>query len=335
MVRRIPWPWIVMGVAALAALLYVPQQFGRTETELVSKALYFAVAAMGLNLLTGYNGQVSIGHGAFYGIGAYTTAILMEDHSWSFFATLPAAALLAFVVGAAIGFPALRVKGLYLALITLGMAALFPDLVNRFVDGTGGTSLVQPPGVESPAWAEGFAPDADQWRYYLTLVFAAAMLLVSWNLVRGRFGRALVAVRDHEAAAATAGINPARVKVAAFATSGLYAGVAGSLSVLVTQQADTSKLETFQQSIQFLIAVVIGGAATVLGPVLGAFVFVLLDYRAEDLIADKPILSPAIFGIALILLMFVLPDGIVGGARRLGAAVRRRLRGPTVQPSTT
>jgi branched-chain amino acid transport system permease protein len=241
--------------------------------------------------------------------------------------------LLAFVVGAAIGFPALRVKGLYLALITLGMAALFPDLVNRFVEGTGGTALVQPPGVEPPEWAESFAPETDQWRYYLTLLFSAVMLVIAWNLVRGRFGRALVAVRDHEPAAATVGISPARVKVAAFATSGLYAGVAGSLSVLVTEQADTTKLETFQQSIQFLVAVVIGGAATVLGPVVGAFVFVLLEDQARGLISDKPILSPAIFGIALILLMFVLPDGIVGGARRLWATARRRFRAPTVQPS--
>lgn len=331
--RRFPWVWLAVGVAVLAYLLYVPQYYEASTVDLFSEALYIGVAAMGLNLLTGYNGQVSIGHGAFFFLGGYTTAILMEDHGWSFWATLPAAAVLAFVVGAAIGFPALRVKGLYLALITLGLAALFPDLVIKYVDGTGGTTLVQPPDVDPPGWADGFASEPDQWRYYVTLVATAVLLVIMWNLVRGRFGRALLAVRDHEAAAATVGINPARVKVGAFAISAAYAGLAGSLLVLVQEQVDTSKLETFQLSIELLVVVVVGGAATVVGPLLGAFVFVFFQDWSSTLIEDKPVLSPAIFGIALILAMFVLPDGIVGGGRRLLASARRRLgRAPAPPP---
>jgi branched-chain amino acid transport system permease protein len=315
-------------LVVLGVLVWLPQYFGSTDTALFAAALYVGIAATGLNLLTGYNGQVSIGHGAFFGFGAYTTAILMNDHGWDFFATLPVVAVASLVVGAAVGFPALRVKGLYLALITLGLAALFPDLVTRFVHGTGGTTLVQPPQPETPSWATGFAPQDDQWRYYLALAIAVVMLVIAWNLVRGRFGRALLAVRDHEAAASTIGIDVARIKVGAFAISALYAGIAGSVGVMVTGSANAGRVETFELSIDFLVALVIGGTATVLGPVLGAWVFVFLERFTQDAFPDQALLSPALFGIALILLLFVLPDGLVGGARRAW----RRFAGRRTRP---
>ncbi|MBK5289723.1 MAG: branched-chain amino acid ABC transporter permease [Acidimicrobiia bacterium] len=321
-----------IGTRAGAALLtvgvlaWLPQYYGATDTALFAKAIYIAIAALGLNLLTGYNGQVSIGHGAFFGFGAYATAILMNDHGWDFLATLPVVAVASFVVGAAVGFPALRVKGLYLALITLGLAALFPDLVTKYVHGTGGTTLVQPPLPTSPGWAQGFAPNDDQWRYYLALTIGIVMFILAWNLVRGRFGRALLAVRDHDAAASTIGIDLARIKVGSFAISALYAGIAGSVGVMVTGLANAGRVETFQLSINFLVAVVIGGTATVLGPVVGAWTFVFLERATQDLFPDQALLSPAIFGVALILLLFALPDGIVGGARRTGRFARRKLQ---------
>lgn len=313
------------AVAVVALLAWVPQYFGSTDTQVFAKALSFSVAALGVNILTGYNGQISIGHGAFYGLGAYISAVLMENYGWQFLPTLPVVVVLLAVVGAAVGFPALRVKGLYLALITLGLATLFPDLVNKFVEGTGGTSLVQPPPVLAPSWAQGFAEFDDQYRYYMTLVISVVMFALAANLVRGRFGRALVAVRDHETAATTLGVNPASVKVSAFAISAVYAGIAGSLSVLITGLANAGKVEVFQDSIFFVVAVVIGGTATRVGPVVGAFVLILVQDRSQDLVTGKPVLSPAMFGIALIVFMFVLPDGIVGGLRRLGA--RRRHKG--------
>lgn len=312
------------AVVVVGVLVWLPQYYGSTDTALFAKALYIAIAAMGLNLLTGYNGQVSIGHGAFFGFGAYTTAILMADHGWDFLATLPVVAVASFLIGAAVGFPALRIKGLYLALITLGLAALFPDLVTKYVHGTGGTTLVQPPQPTTPAWATGFAPQADQWRYYLALAIAIVMFVLAWNLARGRFGRALVAVRDHEAAASTIGIDLARVKVGAFAISALYAGIAGSVGVMITGLASAGRVETFQLSIDFLVAIVIGGTATVVGPVIGAWAFVYLEKAARDAFPAQPLLSPAIFGVGLILLLFVLPDGVVGGARRAGRSLMRR-----------
>jgi branched-chain amino acid transport system permease protein len=325
---------VVAALGLLVVLAWVPQYFRESQTVVWSQAIYYAVAAIGLNLLTGYNGQISIGHGAFFGVGAYTTAILMENNGWSFLATLPVVVVVALVIGAGFGFPALRLKGLYLALITLGLAALFPDLVNRFASkyGTGGTSLIQPPRVTAPEWADSFIDADDQYRYYMALAIAVVMLVLAANLVRGRFGRALVAVRDHEAAASILGINVARVKIGTFAISAAYAAVAGSISVLIEGSANAGKVEVFQQSILFLVAVVIGGTATVIGPVIGAFVVVFAQDITKDLIDDKPVLSPALFGIVLILMMYVLPDGIVGGARRL----LRRLRGSsvTVPPPT-
>ena len=205
---------------------------------------------MGLNVLTGYNGQVSIGHGAFFGIGAYTTALLMDhQYTWfgvtfghrSFLATLPVAAAVTFVIGALVGFPALRVKGLYLALVTLGLAVIFPDLTTRFVQGTGGTSLVSLTQHRARRAevvpAAGLVGARTSGRTRGASSFALVGLIGVCVLVRSRFGRSLIAVRDHEAAAATVGINLARTKVIAFALSALYAGIAGSLSVLVVQNA--------------------------------------------------------------------------------------------------
>ncbi len=321
---------LAVSIVVLAWLAYLPQYYGQSELVPWAEAVYFSVAALGLNLLTGYNGQISIGHGAFFGLGAYTTAILMEHNGWQFLPTLPVVIAIALAIGAAFGFPALRLKGLYLALITLGLAALFPDLVNRFASkyGTAGTSLIQPPRVLAPEWASGFTDADDQYRYYMALVIAAVMLVFAANLVRGRYGRALVAVRDHEAAASTLGINVARVKVSAFAISAAYAAVAGSLSVLVGGSANAGKVEVFQQSILFLVAVVIGGTATVVGPVVGAYVVVFGQDFAKDIFDDKPQLAPAVFGVLLVVLMYVLPDGIVGGLRRASARRARRDRTP-------
>lgn len=347
---------LVASVVVVAILIALPHQYGATNTQLWAKALYIGAAAMGLNLLTGYNGQVSIGHGAFFGLGAYTTALLMQQHGWQFLPTLAVAAPLCFVVGVAIGFPALRVKGLYLALVTLGLAVLFPDLTKHYVHVTGGTNLVSVFGqhLVPPAWVptsvSAIGRD-DQWAYYATLgctilLFAGAVLVV-----RSRFGRALIAVRDHEAAAQTAGVNVAFVKVLAFALSALYAGVAGSCSVLVEKIANADKITTFQLSIQFLVAVVIGGTATIVGPLVGGWLVVFVQHWISSTLPKhvsstgtvgrvlaNPAASPAIFGILLILFVFALPDGLVGGARRLWSTGRARFRSsspPTPTPAPT
>jgi len=317
---------LVFALALLGVAVALPQIYGQTTTKLFAQAIYLAVAAMGLNLLTGFNGQVSVGHGAFFGFGAYASAILVFNHGWSFYWTLPVVALLTAVVGAAVGFPALRIKGLYLALITLGLAALLPLFVTKYVNGAGGTTLVQPNPPVTPNWVPiSWIPQGadDIWRYYVSLAVAIVGFVVIRNIVHSRVGRAIIAIRDREVAAETVGVNLSQFKVATFAVSAAYAGVAGALSVMIDGVAQSSQLIFFQLSIEFLVAVVIGGAATLAGPLLGAIVVVFLQDRTMH-ISDNEVLAPAVFGGLLILVMYVVPDGIVGGVRRLTAILLRR-----------
>jgi branched-chain amino acid transport system permease protein len=311
---------IALGVVIAALALYAPFYFPPADNETLSRAIYFAVAAMGLNLLTGFNGQISIGHGAFFGIGAFATAILMKDHGWTFELTIPVAALIAAIVGALVGIPALRVRGLYLALVTLGLAVLFPRLAGKYVDTPTDIPFVQPPRQEFASLLDGLAND--QWQYLEALAIAALLFLLAWNLTKSRVGRAMIAVRDQELAASTLGIDIARVKVLTFALSAAYAGIAGSLSVMVEGAADaTDPVLAFRNSIEFLVAVVIGGTATITGPAIGALVLVLLRRETDGLIEGKEVLTPAIFGGALIAMVFLLPGGIVGGLRKLADRV--------------
>jgi len=328
----VPWLRIVIGVIVAAVALALPYQYSSDTNQIFAQVLYLAIAAMGLNLLTGFNGQVSIGHGAFFGVGAFTTAILVVEQHWSLEATIPIAALLSAALGVAIGFPALRVKGLYLALITLGGAVLFPNIVKKWVKGPGGVPLLQPKPLQVSSLVTSI-PD-DIYRYYLCLAIMALLFLLASNLMRSRAGRSMIAVRDQEVAASTVGVNVAGVKVATFALSAAYAGVAGSLSVLVDRVADASNpLTYFQRSIEFLIAVVIGGAATISGPLLGAMFLVFIRRRTENTEA----MAPALLGGILILVVYVLPDGIVGGYRRLVARFKggrnQAGHGPGVGPA--
>lgn len=321
---KLPWLRIVVGVVVALVAWRLPFNNNADMNQLFSQVLYLAIAAMGLNLLTGFNGQVSVGHGAFFGVGAFTSAILVVNHGWYIEATLPVAALIAAALGVVVGFPALRVKGLYLALITLGLAVLFPRVANKFVKGPGGVSLLQPSRAQVDSLVSSLA--SDQYQYFVCLGVMVLLFVLASNLMRSRMGRAMIAVRDQELAAATVGINVSGVKVASFALSAAYAGVAGALSVMVTRVADASNpLIYFQLSIEFLIAVVIGGAATITGPLLGAAFLVTIRRRFEGTEA----LSPALLGGSLIAVVFLLPDGIVGGYRRLV----RRFTGSTEPPS--
>ena len=325
---------VLIGIVLAAAALWAPFYFQPSMNRVLSQAIYIAIAAMGLNLLTGFNGQVSIGHGAFYGVGAFTSAILMIDHGWTFEPTIAVAAVLTAALGVLVGVPALRVRGLYLALVTLGLAVLFPLLTQKYVDGSGGVPLLRPSRREFGSLIDGLADD--QWAYFLSLAIMVVLFLLAWNLVRGRVGRAMIAVRDQEIAASTVGVSLAGTKVGTFAISAAYAGIAGSLSVMVDRLADgTSAILYFQRSIEFLVAMTIGGAATILGPAVGALVLVMLRRNTQDLIEGKEILAPALFGASLIFIVFVLPEGLVGGVRRLLAALGRRSSAgrPTRLPS--
>jgi branched-chain amino acid transport system permease protein len=280
------------------------------------------VAVLGLNLLVGYNGQISLGHGAFFAVGAYTAALLIEKASVPYLLTVPAAAAVCFAAGYGFGVPALRLRGLYLALVTLGLAIATPQLIKRFdglTEGTQGLTVEQP---SAPSW---LGVEDDQFLYLLSLAVAAVMFLVAWNLMRGQVGRTVKAVRDGEIPAATLGVNLARTKTRVFALSAAYAGVAGALYVFaigfVAPEAFTLTI-----SFAFLAAIVVGGLATISGALLGALFIEFVPVYASDV---NDALTGVIYGGVLIAFMWVLPEGAAGLLRRV------RGLGPMVRGETT
>ena len=215
----------------------------------------YAVAVLGLNLLVGYSGQISLGHGASFALGAYVSAILITDAGFPPYATVPVAAVVCFGAGFLLGLPALRLRGLYLAILTLGLAVATPQLIKRFDGLTGGTQGINVEQPTAPAWT-GLADD--QFLYLVTLAFSVVMFVLAARLVRGRVGRALIAIRDNETAARAQGVNPARYKTLAFATGSLYAGVGGALYVFSIGFVAPESF-TLVVSFSFLAAVVVGG----------------------------------------------------------------------------
>jgi branched-chain amino acid transport system permease protein len=318
---------IVLGIVIVVLagyVLYIPQYFPEFRTAQFTSVIAISIAVLGLGLLTGFNGQISVGHGAFFGTGAYTTAILTADHGWSHLWTIPVAMLICFVVGIAAGIPALRISGVYLALVTLALATLFPLILQKYSDVTGGSAGIRVPDFDPPSWAEDSFTE-DQWAYYVILAFAVATFILVRNLIRSRVGRAVIAIRDGEIAAEVLGVNLARYKVLTFGVSAMLAGLGGSLFVMNTAVLSRVDPQQYQigRSIEFLAALVIGGAASILGPVLGSLFIVFVPEWSSDVNAE---LSRVIFGGVLIALMLVLPGGFVGGLRRLEGAALRRFR---------
>jgi branched-chain amino acid transport system permease protein len=308
-------------------LLVLPQVNDAATVLNLDTAITLAIAALGLNLLTGYSGQISVGHGAFYGVGAYTTAILVADHGWPFLATTVAAAVVAFVVGVIVGLPALRIRGLYLALVTLALAVLFPQVIKRFSEVTGGTQGKSVGRFREPDWS-GLA--FDQWLYYLFFAIALLCWLLTRNLIRSRVGRALVAMRDNEIGAEVLGVNLAFYKVVTFGVSAMLAGIGGSLSVYQTGFVDARSFDV-RLSIEILVAVVVGGVATISGPAIGAF---FVQFVPEWTKGSNEQLSPVLFGAVLIIMMMVAPGGIVGLMRQGQAWVRRQVLARRAPPET-
>jgi branched-chain amino acid transport system permease protein len=312
----------VLAIVLAAVVLYIPQYFEEFRVAQFSNVIATSIAVLGLALLTGFNGQISVGHGAFFGVGAYTTAILTADHGWGHLSTIPVAMALCFVIGVLVGLPALRISGVYLALVTLALATLFPLIIEKYSDITGGSTGIGVPDFEPPAWAGDMADD--QWQYYVLLAFAVVTFVAVRNLIHSRVGRAIIAIRDGETAAQVLGVNLARYKVITFGISAMIAGLGGSLIVMNTAVLDrvTPGQYTISRSIEFLAALVIGGAATIMGPVLGSLFIVFVPEFSSDVSAE---LSRVIFGAVLIGLMLVLPSGFLGGLQRLEAGVLRRL----------
>lgn len=288
----------------------------------------YLLALIGLNVLTGYTGQISLGHGAFMAIGGYTTAILVADHGVKDVWTIPLAGLVAGVAGLLFGIPALRLPGLYLALATFAVAVSMPAVLKRFEGFTGGSSginLFGLPGLTGaiePVHLFGLEISFYNWLYYLSWSIALVGLAVAWLLLRGRTGRAFRSLRDSETAAASSGVNLSLYKTLAFGVSAAYAGVAGALFAIATTfvNPDTFPIAL---SIFLLVGVVLGGLNALYGLVLGA---IFLQFREElgdwitiDLLGQeqRPGGPAVVAGLILIALMLVMPFGVSGLVQRL------------------
>lgn len=308
--------WLLAGVVAIALVL--PFVFQGFVVFQLTEVMIYGLAILGLNLLTGFNGQFSVGHGAFYGLGAYVTAILMHGYGVAYYWTLPAAGGICFVVGFLFGLPALRLQGLYLALATFALAVALPQLL-KFHGLEGWTGGVQGIVVDQPD-VPGFLPiSADQWLYYFTLAVVLVMFAGAANLVKSRTGRAIMAIRDHPIAAAAMGINEPLYKTLTFGVSALYTGVAGALGALAVQFVAPDSFSFFL-SINLLVGLILGGIGSLPGCLFGGLFVLYVPNIAESVSRG---LAGAVYGVIMLLVIFVMPSGAAGFARWAYAYVSR------------
>ena len=309
--------WLVV-LALLAAAVIPTALFSNYHLFQLTMVVVYAIAILGLAILTGFNGQISLGHGAFYAIGAYTTAILMYQYDVPYWATLPVSAVVCAIVGFLIGLPALRLGGLYLALTTFALAVAVPQTLkhNALEPWTGG---VQGLVIDKPDAPFGLDLSPDQWLYLFSLAVGAVLFLIAWNIVRGRMGRAMMAIRDHSLAAEAMGINIAMLKTRTFALSAMFTGIAGSLGAIVIQFVAPDSFGIFV-SIYFFVGLVVGGVASIGGAILGGLFIEFVPNLAESVSKAAP---GAVYGVILIAVMFLMPGGAGGFIGSLFSRFRR------------
>ena len=275
----------MVGIAlALAAALALPLLVSNFRLFQFTQVGIYAIALLGLNMLTGYNGQISLGHGAFYAVGAYTTAIMIDRGSVPYPLTIVAAGVLCLVAGFLFGIPALRLEGLYLALATFALALAVPQILKYFEHWTGGSQgivLSKP----NPPWGLKISPD--QWLYLFTLAILLLLFVIAHNLLAGRTGRAIIAIRDNPIAAQAMGVNTALYKSLTFGVSAAYTGVAGALSALAIAFVAPDSFDVFR-SITFLVGIVIGGLASIWGAIFGALFIQFVPNWAQDISKAAP-----------------------------------------------
>lgn len=317
----------------------------------INDVIAYAVAILGLNLVIGYSGQLSLGHSAFVGLGAYTTLILVADHHWSYFATIPVSAGLCFVVGIVVGLPALRIRGLYLAVVTLSVAYVFPTLVLKYESLTGGPNGKKPPRGTAKLVPPSWMPFHDAgriasplWVYCILIVMATLIFVFVRNFIKSRPGRALIAVRDNQTSAAVSGVNLPLYKSLTFGVSAAIGGVAGTMLMMNRPFASDIQFG-LGLAIFLVVGLVAGGAGTISGAVPGALIYVFAPYFMSAWTEDQSGMPPGVeqitrplfdwlegrpgagaiagvfFGVGLMILVFLLPGGFIDGMRRLRSRV--------------
>ena len=334
------WAIRLLWVAATIALIvYIPTRAQPSTISDMTTALELATVAMALNLVMGFGGLISLGHSAYFGLGAYTMAVLVDHYGWTQGWTLYIAAVVGFVVGCLTSLPALRLKGVYLALTSIALAVLFPQLVKWrklewLTDGARGIDDLQYDDI--PEWPILGELDGRRgravWMYWLAVIIAVVSYLICRGVVKSRVGRSLVAIRDNETAAAVMGVNRARTQTIVYGLSAAMTAVAGALFGIGLNGVNPDlRYFTLIGSITFVVIMVIGGGATLWGPIVGAFVYVLVENRTREWGAESSGIIGVLFGwlnsspatfilaVALLVLMFVAPFGIVGLLKRLAA----------------
>lgn len=296
--------WALALLAGAALLTFVVKGYFLFQASMV---LSYAIALIGLNLLTGYNGQISLGHGAFFAIGAYTTGILMDRVGAPYWVGVPAAGLVCLIVGYAFGRPALKLQGLYLALATFALGVVTPQLLKykhleTWTGGVGGIVLTKP---NAPF---GLPLSDDQWFYLFSVVVAVFMFVIARNLIGSGSGRAMRAIRDHEIAAESMGIDNSHYKSMTFGISAAYTGVGGALSAISVQFVSPDSFTMFL-SISLLVGMVVGGVGTLWGSLFGAAFIMFVPSIAESISKDA---AWGVYGAVLILFMFIMPGGVMG-----------------------
>jgi branched-chain amino acid transport system permease protein len=280
----------------------------------LTNVVIYAIALLGINIVTGYNGQISLGHGAFYTLGAYTAAILMVFFPVPHWAALPVAGVVCLVAGVLFALPLARLAPMHLAMATFALAGVTPELANYkgIANWTGGSQGL---GIDRPAVPFGLPLSYDQWIFLLALGVLLLSFVTASNLLRGRIGRAIVAVRDHPLGAQAMGVHATFYKTLTFGISTMYTGVAGALSAMVLLYAAPAGIFV---SLGFLIGAAVGGIATLSGAIYGA-IFLQLILLVAGSVAQS-VKTPAvlaIYGIVVILCLHLMPTGVAGLVQRL------------------
>ena len=314
--KRLGVALLVLGAAA------VPAFAGDFQLFRLTTVLVYAIALLGLNILTGYNGQISLGHGAFYTFGAYVAAILVVYLQIPHWLALPVAGAICLATGWLFALPLVRLDGVHFALVTFALGAVTPTLANyKWIAGwTGGSQGL---GLDKPEVPLGLPLSYDQWIYLLALATLAVLFLLAWNLLGGRIGRAVIAIRDHELAAQAMGIDATRHKALVFGISAMYAGIAGGLSALALLYVAPAGMLV---SLGFLIGAAVGGIASLSGALYGAlFLQGILFVTGAVAQTVKTTAVFAIYGVVVIAFLHLLPGGVAGAVARLA---QRRQRQP-------
>lgn len=301
--------------ACAGAACLLPFLVSDYSVSQLNQYLFLVMAVLGLNVLSGFSGQISLGHGAFLAIGAYVSALCINDFGIHYLLTIPISAVVCFLAGLAIGFPALRLSGHYLALATFALSLALPQMLkHKWIEPwTGGVQgvLVRPPDVPAALAIGGYELGIDRWLYFVTLALAAVIFVLVWNLLRGRVGRALLALRDHPVAASTMAVNVGAYKAITFGVSASITGIAGSLIAISTGFVAPDSF-TVMVSISLLVGSVIGGIGSIVGAPFGALFIHYLPDVAQQLSNSAP---TAVYGALLLFVVYVMPGGVAGTIR--------------------